>query len=395
MFGKAGFSFFENGIVSLNLPPAHDVLGARATRTTHPRVIRGFKALFSALVGEPVDVRTPFLWRTKKEVVELIVEQGFGQLLAATASCVHPHDWTENERHCGVCSQCIDRRFAVLAAGAVELEPGSGYLVDLLTGARVADADLRMAVAYVKFCQTLVSCSRDQLIIRFPQVTSVLNDIAPLSSREALDRIWQLHRRHAEGVLQVISDGLAHHGHDLLHGNLPESCILALSVGRSRVEARPELDVQKQLADFVDRLASPVCEFAVDDLSRRVWFRGGFFLDSADYRLFTALLVEHRPARQKGADVGFTTSADLLGKLGYTDEQTLRQQVARTRARLADRLTVDQGVVLPKGFIESKRLQGYRLSPELREVTLADLRIADSAASHGLTSNVTQASSPH
>ena len=42
MFGKERFTFFENGVISFNLPIAGDVLGARATRTTHPRVIRGF-----------------------------------------------------------------------------------------------------------------------------------------------------------------------------------------------------------------------------------------------------------------------------------------------------------------------------------------------------------------
>jgi hypothetical protein len=37
MFGRDGFTFYENGVISLNLPIAHDVLGARATRTTHPK----------------------------------------------------------------------------------------------------------------------------------------------------------------------------------------------------------------------------------------------------------------------------------------------------------------------------------------------------------------------
>ena len=35
--------FFENGVVSLNLPPVGQVVGARATRTTHPQALAGFR----------------------------------------------------------------------------------------------------------------------------------------------------------------------------------------------------------------------------------------------------------------------------------------------------------------------------------------------------------------
>ena len=54
MFGKDQFTFYENGVVSLNLPIAKDVLGSRATKTTHPKVIRGFERIFS-LLAQSVD----------------------------------------------------------------------------------------------------------------------------------------------------------------------------------------------------------------------------------------------------------------------------------------------------------------------------------------------------
>jgi hypothetical protein len=43
MFGHQAFTFYENGVISINLPLAGDVLGARATRTTHPKVLRGLR----------------------------------------------------------------------------------------------------------------------------------------------------------------------------------------------------------------------------------------------------------------------------------------------------------------------------------------------------------------
>ena len=80
MFERDESTFYENGVVSLNLPMAKDILGARATRTTHPKVIRGFEALFSAILERDIAIRTPFQWLTKKEVTGKIDEHGFRHL---------------------------------------------------------------------------------------------------------------------------------------------------------------------------------------------------------------------------------------------------------------------------------------------------------------------------
>jgi hypothetical protein len=323
-------------------------------------------------------------------VVERIVGGGFGHLLASTASCAHPHAWTESEKHCGVCSQCIDRRFAILAAGAEELEPADGYAADLLTGERASNQDRRMAVAYIKLCQTISKCDRDQLVERYPQAVSAVGEVPGLSSGEVLDRIWQLHRRHADGVLKVIAAGLVRHGQDLLRAKLPPSAILSLSVGRSHIEEPPTLDYHQQMADFMDRLGPPVCEFAVDEANERICFRGGFFLDRADYRLFSALMGNHRSAKSEDTDGAYTRLCDLADQLGYDEQQTLRQQITRTRRKLTDWLAVELGIASPDGMIENYRNDGYRLSPELREVTLADLRIADRRMSRAQLGNVTE-----
>ena len=58
---------------------------------------------------------------------------------------------TVKQKHCGLCSQCIDRRFAILAAGLGEHEPSQNYKRDFLLGDRRADDGLRMALSYVAF----------------------------------------------------------------------------------------------------------------------------------------------------------------------------------------------------------------------------------------------------
>ncbi|MFA7586981.1 MAG: 7-cyano-7-deazaguanine synthase [Novosphingobium sp.] len=164
MFGKDEFTFFENGVVSLNLPIAADVLGARATRTTHPKVIRGFEEFFSLLLEREINVRTPFQWLTKTDVVRKIDERHGADLLPQTNSCTRPRAMTKKHPHCGVCSQCIDRRFAVLAAGLGDAEPAELYGVDLLTGDRTHDRDVRMAAAYVKFFRDFQDTPKDRFL---------------------------------------------------------------------------------------------------------------------------------------------------------------------------------------------------------------------------------------
>ena len=76
MFGLSRIRFYENGIISFNLPVSAQVVGARATRTTHPQVINGFAKIFSIVAEKQFRVENPFLWKTKAEVVKGIVDAG-------------------------------------------------------------------------------------------------------------------------------------------------------------------------------------------------------------------------------------------------------------------------------------------------------------------------------
>ena len=75
-------SFYENGIVSLNLPPVGNVLGTRATRTTHPQTLARFTDFLSAVFESGTPTDNPFFWRTKKDVVETIARLNMGGWIA-------------------------------------------------------------------------------------------------------------------------------------------------------------------------------------------------------------------------------------------------------------------------------------------------------------------------
>jgi 7-cyano-7-deazaguanine synthase in queuosine biosynthesis len=370
MFGRDGFTFYENGVVSLNLPIAADVLGARATRTTHPKVIRGFERFFSELVDRQISIETPFLWLTRKEVIERLESTGYGSLIAKSVSCVHPIGWTTEVRHCGTCSQCIDRRFAVLAAGVEDHDVQDGYRVDLLTGDRGYE-DVDPCVAYVTFARTIAKLQREQFQEEFPQVSAALHSVPGLLAGEVLDRIWDLHRRHAQGVLAVIADATGRHVDDLVRGRLAPASLLNLCFTRGSVQIVGP-DTTATTAAFMDRLSAASCEFAVDEVGKRICFKGGYVIEGAHYRLIRELLGKHRDAKSRAVDVPYYWTDDLAQALGIQDH-TLRRQVVRLREEAEARLAVDQGVVFPNGLVENRKGKGYRLSPDLREVALADV----------------------
>ncbi|MBA3518414.1 MAG: hypothetical protein H0T75_12405, partial [Rhizobiales bacterium] len=145
LLGNNSVRFYENGVVSINLPISEQVVGARATRTTHPLVLDLFRRFFSAALGASIFLDNPFIWRTKSEVVRAIVVSGCGDLIRETVSCTRVHEATKLHTHCGCCSQCLDRRFGVLAAAAGEHDPVEMYRIELLTGDRDKPLDRVMA----------------------------------------------------------------------------------------------------------------------------------------------------------------------------------------------------------------------------------------------------------
>jgi len=95
-----GVRFYENGIVSLNLPIAEEALRARASRTTHPVTLHLLSSLCAAVTERNFKVDNPFLFKTKTEVVESLATHHAANLIAHTCSCSHSMFQTKNQRHC-------------------------------------------------------------------------------------------------------------------------------------------------------------------------------------------------------------------------------------------------------------------------------------------------------
>ncbi|MEO1406877.1 MAG: 7-cyano-7-deazaguanine synthase, partial [Pseudomonadota bacterium] len=365
LFELKRVSFHENGVVSLNLPPVANVVGARATRTTHPKSL----ALFSKLVGmvfrQGMRIDNPFFWKTKTEVIETIGRLGFEEHIRNTHSCADVHNRSKQYIHCGRCSQCIDRRFAMLAAGVQGFDPAEAYNIDLMTGERTKATDREIALSYVRNARFFEMATSTSLVKEFPAVVDAISHLGEPAAT-ALKKINGLLQRHGAAVSRVMRRELeADRGFDMPWSTLP------------RLYAEDEAARLKGLAAEVTPAVSSAAENKVllafnkpnrtATIAELVNIRMG-----ATHNLLWALAEKHLGASGRGLDpldYPATSVQELTEFLGYTEEGNVRQQVKRSRAELSGKFeSAGLDTEIGRNVIENVPGHGYRLNPDLVEV---------------------------
>lgn len=230
-----GVRFFENGIVSLNLPVADEVLQARASRTTHPLTLDLFQKLYSLVTGRDFRVDNPYLFKTKTDIVSIVLGCEGGELVPFTCSCAHTgYFQSKSQRHCGTCSQCIDRRVAILAANAESYDRDYDYVTDVFVGPRKDGQERNMAVDYARHASELDRLSEDEIATKFHAEISRAIRIFPKQSEAARDLI-NIHKQHGHLVFGVIANEVAKHAKGLVAGTLDKTSMLALVVGQEHL----------------------------------------------------------------------------------------------------------------------------------------------------------------
>lgn len=227
MAGLNEIRFYENGVVSLNLPISPQVVGSRATRTTHPRVLASMRRFFSLITDTQFVVENRFLWKTKTDVVHDIVAAGHGGMIDYTTSCAHTRKYRREQPHCGTCSQCIDRRFAVLAAGAESFEPEGRYRHNLLTDPRDNGESRIMLASYLETAQQVAEMDITAFYNRYGEAVRAFPHIK-LPVDEAAKRIFELYQRHGKQVASAIDAAGKAYMSEIRRRTLPETCTLRL-----------------------------------------------------------------------------------------------------------------------------------------------------------------------
>jgi hypothetical protein len=247
MFGLKNVSYYENGVTSLNLPISEQLVGAKASRTTHPQALRGLARFFGALLQDDFGVENPFIWNTKADIVNLIGAAGCEDLIARTVSCIHTIARTTEHTHCGLCSQCVGRRFATLASDFGDADPRERYKVDLLTGGRQDKRDVTLLDSVIRTARAMANMTDREFFTRFGEASRVINHLSG-TAHEVGTRIWDLHSRYASEITRVLARGLREHADDFHAGRLPETCAVALAVpAKYKTASTPQLDESPEL----------------------------------------------------------------------------------------------------------------------------------------------------
>lgn len=279
MLGRDRIRFYENGIVSFNLPLSLQSVGARASRTTHPQSLAGFAKLFSKVFDTSFTIENPFLWKTKTDVLTELKAGGFGRLCAATISCAHTWERTTQHTHCGTCSQCIDRRLVASAAGmGPDEDPPEMYKNDLFEHRWIEPADATLIEGYLRTTKDILGLDdAAAFMARFGSMAQALRHTGS-NPREVARSAFELHRRHALQIHQALAGAIRERVSGLLNHQVPTNSLLGIAIGlgepspavasephtpsTSTVDAEPEVLVDRPTADrgsFAFRYGSGEC----------------------------------------------------------------------------------------------------------------------------------------
>lgn len=258
MLGQSNVRFYENGVISMNLPVCAQVVGGKATRTTHPQVLDGFQTLLSMIADHPFTVENPFLWKTKGEVVSLIAKSGCPELIGPSISCTHTWEMTKEHSHCGTCSQCVDRRFSIIAAGAEQHDPLDQYTVDVFTQSRQKNEkvheDKTLFASYLERANQVDRFnSAIQFMAKYTEVARVVRYLNgdPAASTQ---RCYDLYKRHSAEVNGVIDKMFTLHGPAIRQRTLPADAMMRIVYESNLPTSVPVVPVyQEQIPDNVFR----------------------------------------------------------------------------------------------------------------------------------------------
>ena len=205
-FGRDRVFVYENGITSLNFTRRDDLLNARASRTTHPQTLGRLAQLFSIIAERPISMETPFLWKTKSDVVDVLIASGFGHLIPSSVSCSHTFKSETNATHCGECFQCIDRRIGAYGAQA-EKHDHSGLYANDIIGKTISNAESKTTVVdYLRQAGNFANWNVDYFYRQTLDDLQHLNGWVPNCDDEMVlvGEVWSLCSRHGNQVGQAL-----------------------------------------------------------------------------------------------------------------------------------------------------------------------------------------------
>ena len=377
---------YENGVMSMNLPFVTQLVGARMSRSTHPRSLQLIGDVVSLVSAHSICIDNPFIWKTKAEVIRDLVATSHAPLIRISVSCTRARTANRTyQPHCGTCIQCLHRRIATLAAGAGEYDESEGYETDFLKGPRQDGHDRVAAVGSIRLALDSASISEPDFQVRFAEPVSWILQPFPSAKREDVARrVIDLHRRHGLAVRALLSEALQQSAPEVLPPRLAPSSLLALML-ESQL-ANGSVVVSKPGSA---RLPGPTPEtssqnivgadiyVAIDDERQRILISNRAELHGhAIFPIMRFLISASMEDRSDGLlprnHRGFRAK-EVANELGDLDDEAVRAAIKRARTEFKEADTALESTDIdPNAIIESSH-KGYRLNPKVLVVTPDEL----------------------
>jgi queuosine biosynthesis protein QueC len=181
--------------MAIHLPLTLARVGAFSTHTAHPDVLALMEDVLREVLGVPITIRNPFSFKTKAEVVKIVLDS-LPAGIPASVSCWKVERLPPGSSHCGECVPCLIRRSAI---EALTTDP-TRYERDLLTeNIRLLpseDTGRRNLVDLAEFALRIGRGSDEEIINAWPELYSENVD-SP--------KVIAMYRRFAEEVRLVFT----------------------------------------------------------------------------------------------------------------------------------------------------------------------------------------------
>lgn len=241
--GVAEVRLADNGYVSVNPPITDQLVGALASRGTHPKFLQLANRLLAEVFATGVHLTNPLWNKTRAEALKILADAGCADLLAMTYTCGKQQGQPKGKPLCGGCSQCVDRRIAAIAADLEAHDPLARYDLDFFTAPLTTMEARTIGVAFVRFADETAELTPDELWDRLPQLDLCVDpDDAEYKKKAA--GIPAMLIRHAQETTRVVDEMGRRAKADGSYDGLEATALLRLWA-----EVRPRRDTASSEAD--------------------------------------------------------------------------------------------------------------------------------------------------
>lgn len=199
--------YFENGITSINFSDSQDLINARASRTTHPRTI-GLMNIFLKQFNPKFVINSPYLLKTKSDVIEVIKLANKNEYIRYSVSCSKTFKSEGMHSHCGECSQCIDRKFAIYNLGLEDYDDKLGLYNYNFINEKVNDIAARKTLLdYVRLALNFSKMNYNNFTYKMVEPLSEIVDF--MDGQDDLDKsetIFNLCKRHGFQIENAVNN---------------------------------------------------------------------------------------------------------------------------------------------------------------------------------------------